>query len=466
MVADYGAFVPGLRARIAPLGAGPLDGLTFVVKDLIDVAGHVTGAGNPDWAARQSPAMRSAPVVERLLRAGAGLVGKTVTDELAFSLEGENAHFGTPVNPRAPDHLPGGSSSGSAVAVAAGLADLGLGTDTGGSVRVPASFCGLFGWRPTHGRLSMEGVVPFAPSYDTVGLLARDAVNLRRAARCLLGSTGSEGERHSPAGGAPPGAKFGEGARHAPAARHSSGAHWVCDRREERPRRGALPAEGLSAAPGRLPGSATTSGATPAKADEGRLARRYVIARDAFVLADPAAGTVLRTAVRALGTHEEVDVFAGRPGDFVDAYSRLQGLDIAATHDAFLASGPRFGPTIQPRFDLVRALDPQCGARWDAWRAATADRLHRLLPPGTFLLLPATPSTAPRRFLRGDKAGRFYATALTLSSVAGHARLPAVSIPVAALDGLPLGLGIVAGPGQDEALLDVVVEASAGALGA
>src|SRR5262245_29043360 len=185
---DFGAFVPGPRARLEPTASGPLDGLTFVVKDLIDVAGHVTGAGNPDWAARQVPAARSAPVVERLLRAGATLVGKTITDELAFSLEGENHHYGTPLNPRAPDRLPGGSSSGSAVAVAAGLADLALGTDTGGSVRVPASFCGVYGYRPSHGRLSLDGVVPLAPSYDTVGLFARTAEYLHAAAHCLIGA--------------------------------------------------------------------------------------------------------------------------------------------------------------------------------------------------------------------------------------------------------------------------------------
>jgi amidase len=138
--------------------------------------------------ARQAPATTSAPAVESLLRAGASLVGKTITDELGFSLEGENTHYGTPRNPRCPDRLPGGSSSGSAVAVAAGLADLGLGTDTGGSVRIPASFCGLFGWRPSHGRVPLDGVVPFAPSYDTVGLLARDASHLKLAAHCLLGT--------------------------------------------------------------------------------------------------------------------------------------------------------------------------------------------------------------------------------------------------------------------------------------
>jgi amidase len=384
MVEDYGAFVPGPRARLAALAAGPLNGLTFVVKDLIDVAGHITGAGNPDWAARQAPATRSAPIVERLRRGGAQLVGKTVTDELAFSLEGENAHYGTPVNPRAPEHLPGGSSSGSAVAVAAGLADLGLGTDTGGSVRVPASFCGLFGWRPTHGRLSMEGIVPFAPSYDTVGLLARDAVSLQRAAQCLLGAA-----------------------------------------RQIVPR-----------------------------------SRGFVVARDAFTLVDPAAARVLSDVVAAMGPSQEAEVFAGRPGDFAEAYSYLQGMDIARTHDAFLASGPCFGPTLQPRFESVRGLDPSDLEHWNDWRAATADRLHRLLPQGTFLLLPAAPSAPPRRFLRGEEAGRFYATALTLNSVAGHARLPAVTVPAATLNGLPLGLGIIGGPGQDEALIEVAVALS------
>lgn len=183
---DLGAFVPGPRTQLEPTGSGPLDGLTFVTKDLIDVAGSVTGGGNPDWHGQQTPAATSAVVVQRLLQAGAAMVGKTVTDELAFSLEGENEHYGTPINPRCLDRLPGGSSSGSAVAVAAGLADLGLGTDTGGSVRVPASFCGLYGFRPTHGRVSLEGVMPFAPTFDTVGLFARSPAHLLAGAATLL----------------------------------------------------------------------------------------------------------------------------------------------------------------------------------------------------------------------------------------------------------------------------------------
>jgi amidase len=182
----FGAFVPGARCIREATGSGRLDGLTFAAKDLIDVAGAPTGGGNPDWLASRTAAVTSAPVVDAALAAGARLVGKTITDELAFSLEGENAHYGTPINPACPERLPGGSSSGSAVAVAGGVVDFALGTDTGGSVRVPASFTGVFGFRPTHGRVSTRGVVAFAPSYDTVGWFARAADVLCRVAATLL----------------------------------------------------------------------------------------------------------------------------------------------------------------------------------------------------------------------------------------------------------------------------------------
>jgi amidase len=184
--ADFGAFVPGPRLAVAPTSAGPMNGLTFAVKDLIDVAGTRTGGGNPDWLKSHAPAAKSAPAVAALLAAGATLAGKTVTDELAFGLEGVNAHYGTPVNPACPDRIPGGSSSGSGVAVAAGLVDVALGTDTGGSVRVPASFLGIFGFRPTHGAVSVDGVIPFSPSYDTVGWFARTMATLSLAGDALL----------------------------------------------------------------------------------------------------------------------------------------------------------------------------------------------------------------------------------------------------------------------------------------
>lgn len=180
------AFVPGARVMVAPSAPGPLDGMTFAVKDLIDVAEAVTGGGVPDWAAARQPAPAHAPAVEMLLQAGATCIGKTVTDELAFSLEGRNGHYGTPVNPARPGCLPGGSSSGSASAVAGGLCDTALGTDTGGSVRVPGAFCNLYAMRPSHGAISLDGVTPFAPGYDTVGWLARDAATLARVGSVLL----------------------------------------------------------------------------------------------------------------------------------------------------------------------------------------------------------------------------------------------------------------------------------------
>ncbi|WP_119168082.1 amidase [Algihabitans albus] len=185
---DFGAFLAGPRRLIEGQSDGPLKGLTFVAKDLYDTAGDVTGAGNPDWAASHPPAERNASLVDDLLTAGAALVGKTHTDELSRGIFGLNAHYGAPINPAAPDRLPGGSSSGSAAAVAGALADIGLGTDTGGSVRVPAAYCGLYGLRCSHGRLPFEGVLPQAPSFDTLGWMTRDATTLRRVTEAVFGS--------------------------------------------------------------------------------------------------------------------------------------------------------------------------------------------------------------------------------------------------------------------------------------
>src|ERR1700761_6468602 len=175
MTDPLGAFVPGVDVRLPGRAGGPLAGLTFAAKDLFDVAGFVTGCGNPDWAATHEAAQADAWAVDALLQAGATLLGKTITDEISLGLLGINKFYGTPQNPRAPDRVPGGSSSGSASAVAGGLVDVALGTDSGGSVRIPASFCGLYGLRPTHGRIPTEGMMTQAPSFDTVGYFARNA---------------------------------------------------------------------------------------------------------------------------------------------------------------------------------------------------------------------------------------------------------------------------------------------------
>src|SRR5690349_11272427 len=165
---------------------GPLSSLTFGAKDIYDIEGHRTGFGSPDWLRTHTPAARTAPVVQKLLEAGADMLGKTHTDELTFSLNGENAHYGTPTNVNAPGRIPGGSSSGSAAAVAGGLVDFALGSDTGGSVRAPASFCGIYGIRPSHGRVSLEEACPLAPSFDTAGWFARDPAILERVGAVLF----------------------------------------------------------------------------------------------------------------------------------------------------------------------------------------------------------------------------------------------------------------------------------------
>ena len=179
--------VPDSNVRLEGAAGGPLAGLTFVAKDLFDVAGHPTGAGNHDWARAHPIPERNAWAVQTLLDAGATLVGKTITDEISLGILGENAFDGTPLNPKAPDRVPGGSSSGSASAVAQGFCDTALGTDTGGSVRVPASYCGLFGIRPTHGRLPLDGMLPQAPTSDTTGWFARDAATFARVSSIMLG---------------------------------------------------------------------------------------------------------------------------------------------------------------------------------------------------------------------------------------------------------------------------------------
>ncbi|MCP3029918.1 amidase [Halobacillus sp. A1] len=181
----YNAYVDTEIER-KPSGSGKLNGLTFSVKDVYSIEGYSNHAGNPDWLRTHNPAERTAPVITKLLKNGARLKGTTHTDELMYSLNGENYHYGTPENPEAKGHIPGGSSSGSAVAVAAGNVDFALGTDTGGSVRVPSSYCGIYGFRPTHGAVDSSEVIPLAESFDTVGWMARDPQLLYEIGRVLL----------------------------------------------------------------------------------------------------------------------------------------------------------------------------------------------------------------------------------------------------------------------------------------
>ncbi len=182
------AFVEHGRQPLRLVEDGPLADLSFAAKDLIDIAGYKSAWGNPDRLRDAAPAVATAPAALLPLMAGAKLLGKTQTDEVACGMFGMNPHFGTPINPKAPARVPGGSSSGSASAVAANLCDFALGTDTGGSIRVPASFCGLYGLRTTYGRLSVAGIMAMAPSFDSVGWLARDATTLKRVGEIYFGA--------------------------------------------------------------------------------------------------------------------------------------------------------------------------------------------------------------------------------------------------------------------------------------
>ena len=183
------AFCKAAPIEILSSASGPLNGLTFGVKDIFDIANVPTGFGSPAWLNSHPIPTQSAPFISSLINAGASLVGKTHTDELTYSILGMNAHYGTPVNIAAPDRVPGGSSSGSAAAVATKLVDFAIGSDTGGSVRTPASFCGIYGFRPTHGRISLKNARPLAKSFDTLGWFARDPEILLKVGEVLLNET-------------------------------------------------------------------------------------------------------------------------------------------------------------------------------------------------------------------------------------------------------------------------------------
>lgn len=378
-----GAFVPGTEIEIAGADEGPLRGLTFAAKDIFDVAGTVTGWGNPDRAAGAAPAASHAPAVARLLDAGADLAGKTITDELAFSLNGQNPHYGTPANSNAPGRIPGGSSSGSASAVAGGLVDLALGSDTGGSVRIPASYCGVYGLRPTHGRITLEGVMPLAPSLDTVGCFARSAEALTRAYTALFDVVRPNG-----------------------------------------------------------------------------AFERLLLAEDAFALAEPAAAEALAPLVRRLeaifGSAQGIVVAPDGDGlaDWVEQFRAILGGEAWASHRAWIeAENPTLGPELGQRMDWARQIPAaDIEAAKAASDAAAADLAGRL-GSDAVLCLPTAPGIAPQIGASEEALLDHRYRVHRLTCIAGLARLPQVSLPLARIDGCPLGFSLIGGPETDEKLL-------------
>ncbi|MEE8275832.1 MAG: amidase [Alphaproteobacteria bacterium] len=381
---ELGAFITHDEVSLPGAAAGPLAGLAFAAKDLYDVAGHITGCGSPDWLRTHAPAATTAPAVQALLDAGAALAGKTVTDEMAFSLAGENAHYGTPVNVNAPGRVAGGSSSGSAAAVAGGLVDFALGSDTGGSVRVPASFCGLYGLRPSHGRVSLEGVNPLAPSFDTVGWFARDSTIFARVGAVLIGG-------------------------------------------------------------------------------EAAAANRLLVAEDAFALAGAAIAAALGPALdrlaALLGPTAEVSVSGDGLGtlrDWLGHFRTLQLAEVWRCHGAWVtAAKPRLGPGVRERFAMAAEVGPDAVAAAAAARERITDHMAALLAGGAVLALPSARGIAPRRGAPAAELEDIRVSTLGLTCIAGLARLPQVSLPVAKVDGCPVGLGLIAAAGLDETLIDI-----------
>jgi len=377
---QLGAFCRHTHVELPGAPTGPLTELTFGLKDIYDVAGHKTGFGSPDWLVTHEVPTAHSVVAQRLLDAGAHLLGKTHTEEMAFSITGENAHYGTPRNPAAPARVPGGSSSGSASAVAGGLVHFAIGSDTGGSVRAPASFCGIYGIRPTHGRISMAGAAPLAPSFDTCGWFARDAETLARVGDVLLGGT--------------------------------------------------------AASPGRL-----------------------LFARDAFALAVPEAQCALQPAVDLVsalyGPATNVTVAEEGLKKWFDVFRISQFGEIWATHGEWVSRvHPTFGPAIAQRFAAVSKMDVAEVASMRPLRAAIAARVDAMLADNAIMVLPSMPDIAPLLNSPSDATIAFRERAMGMLCIAGLAGTPQVSLPLAMLNGCPIGLSLMAARGNDEMLLE------------
>jgi amidase len=392
MTDPIGAYVPHGKFTIdgnPSAKKNPLKGLNFAAKDIIDVAGHVTGCGNPDWFKTHSPADTTARCVRDLLDAGANLVGKTVTEELATGLTGENIHYGTPLNVNAPGRVSGGSSSGSAAAVAAGLVDFALGSDTGGSVRAPASFCGLYGLRPSHGRVSLESVMKLAPSFDTIGWFARSPELLRDVARVLF-------------------KKYNN-----------------------------------SSAPG-----------------------QFLVASDIMnIVPEPIRVALMHSVLKVaklLGPAESIGVSnaEGIPDlqSWVSTTRSIWGGESWEVHGDWIKKvKPTFGSGVASRFKARSNVTPDELAVARIHRDAIADHLRELLINGNIIALPSSPGIAPVVGGNDSDIDPFRECNEPIGCISGLGRLPQITIPMAVVDGFPLGLGLAAASGNDEMLLDVAV---------
>ncbi|MEK4355403.1 amidase family protein [Paenibacillus sp. FSL R5-0475] len=414
----YGAFIDS-ELTVGRLGNGILDGMTFAVKDVYAIAGHSSSAGNPDWLRSHNPSTEHAAVVRQLLQSGATLRGATHTDELMYSLGGENHHYGTPINPRAAGCIPGGSSSGSAVAVASGSVDFALGTDTGGSIRVPSAYCGVYGFRPTHGAVNMEGVIPLSPQFDTVGWMADRMDVLQKVGEVLLGN-------------------------------------------------GRMDEKVTMSIDGNLELNIENGGGKNEEEElENNIQKNMgtlFVATDCWNLVDPKDVSVLANGLNQLRTGAdhffETDIAPEGLKVWMDVFRELQGSEIWTTHSIWIKEvKPFFGPDIAARFSWAANLAGKDHSIAQNKRAEISNQLRQLLGEDNCLVIPTVPGPAPLRGgdlrqLEENRSG-----AMMLSCIAGLAGLPQVTLPMLSTNGPPLGLSVIAGHGQDLRLLSWVKEA-------
>lgn len=387
-----GAFMEEFELK--PYAPGALDGLRFAVKDNIDICDRLTSYGSKPWRDVHPPSAFHAVCVEQLLAVGAHCVGKTVADEFTYSLDGESHFFGTPLNPRAPDRIPGGSSSGSASAVACELVDFALGTDCGGSIRVPASLCGVFGMRPSLHRISEAGVLPFAPSVSTVGVVARSLPILRKAMRVLLRSQNVI----SP------------------------------------------------------------------------TVKNVYLLEDAFKLADPAIQAALSEHLACLRNRTDITVslitlrdITGLDLDLMScnktALRVLQTVEVGNAIGGWIRTNqPELGPNFQAGYRNVEDYDRSTLSDGLNLCENLFTRIAAFTKPGDVFCYPTAPVLAPKKgTLTGDNLPAvldYYDRTMAVTSFAGVARLPEITLPLAHVDGVPIGLSLAAGHYQDEFLLD------------
>ncbi|MEI7024286.1 amidase [Paenibacillus sp. y28] len=381
----YHAFVdPDLR--VEPTGEGVLSGKTYAIKDVFHIQGYANAAGNPDWLRTHGPAGSNAEVINRLARAGAVLTGTTHTDELMYSLNGENIHYGTPVNPAAPDRIPGGSSSGSAVAVASGAVDFAIGTDTGGSVRVPSAYCGIYGFRPTHGVVSADGLIPLAPSFDTVGWMARTRRTMLDVGNVLWDETKLN------------------------------------------------PLEGVASF------------------------RKLFLAEDLWSLADEEAQQALLPLFEAFTAHgaaiRRVEPFLEQLPQWALTFRTLQGREIWQAHGKWiLTEKPAFAPDIEHRFAWAGTIEDMVCEPMARKREQFREHMNQWLGSDGVLVIPTAPGIAPLRGQTGEALEHRRSRTMQLTCIAGLAGLPQATLPLAKVNGCPVGLSVIAAQGQDRKLL-------------